>query len=67
MTKLLSDRIRDLHLRPDAPYPSEVRDAHDLILQWRRTQRLHSVRNDDDMRDRDSIAVLGNLDDWRLR
>ena len=67
MSKLLSDRIRELHLRPDAPYPSETRDAHDLILQWRRTQRLHSVRTDDDMRDRDSIAVLGNLDDWRLR
>ena len=63
MTKLLSDRIRDLHLRPDSPYPSETRDAHDLILQWRRTQRLHSVRTDDDMRDRDSIAVLGDLDD----
>ena len=63
MTKLLSDRIRELHLRPDAPYPSEVRNAHDLILQWRRTQRLHSVRTDDDMRDRDSIAVLGDLDD----
>ena len=63
MSKLLSDRIRELHLRPDAPYPSETRNAHDLILQWRRTQRLHSVRTDDDMRDRDSIAVLGDLDD----
>ena len=45
MTKLLSDRIKDLHLRPNAPYPSEVRDAHDLVLQWRRSQRLHVVED----------------------
>ena len=42
-TKLLSDRIKDLHLRPDSPYPSETRDAHDLVLQWRRSQRLKIV------------------------
>ena len=46
MTKLLSDRIKDLHLRPNAPYPSEVPDAHEMILQWRRTQRLHSITED---------------------
>lgn len=45
MTKLISDRIKDLHLRPNAPYPSEVRDAHDLVLQWRRIQRLHVVED----------------------
>ena len=45
MTKLLSDRIKDLHLRPDAPYPSEVRDAHELVLQWRRSQRMHLVED----------------------
>ena len=66
MTKLLSDRIRDLHLRPDAPYPSEVRNAHDLILQWRRTRRLQSVRCDSDLRDRDSVAVLGDMDDGEV-
>lgn len=43
MSKLLSERIKDLRLRSDAPYPSEVFDAHDLILQWRRSQRLHLV------------------------
>lgn len=42
-TRLLSDRIKDLHLRPNAPYPSETRDAHDLVLQWRRSQRLKIV------------------------
>lgn len=62
MSKLLSDRIKDLHLRPDSPYPSEVRDAHDLIMQWRRTQRLHSVRCDSDLRDRDSVAAFADLD-----
>lgn len=59
MTKLLSDRIKDLHLRPNAPYPSEqlrdrqeAKDAHDMILQWRRTQRVHIVtKNYDEERD----------------
>ena len=62
MSKLLSDRIRELHLRPDSPYPSEVHDAHELILQWRRSRRLRSVRCDADLRDRDSVAALGDLD-----
>ena len=51
-TKLLSDRIKDLHLRPNAPYPIEVRDAHDLVLLWRRTQRLKVVPKEQE-RDRD--------------
>ena len=51
-TRLLSDRIKDLHLRPDSPYPSEVRDAHDLVLQWRRAQRLKVVPKEQE-RDRD--------------
>ncbi len=62
MTKLLSDRIKDLHLRADSPYPSEVRDAHELILQWRRTQQIHLVRCDADLRDRDSITAFADLD-----
>ena len=45
-TRLLSDRIKDLHLKPDAPYPSETRDAHDLVLQWRRSQRMRIVKQD---------------------
>ena len=52
MSKLLSDRIKDLHLRPNAPYPSEVQDAHEMILQWRRTQRLKVVPKEQE-RDRD--------------
>ena len=59
MSKLLSDRIKDLHLRPNAPYPSEqlrdrqeAKDAHDMILQWRRSQRVHIVtKNYDEERD----------------
>ena len=47
-TRLLSDRIKDLHLKPDAPYPSETRDAHDLVLQWRRSQRLKIVEPERD-------------------
>lgn len=52
MTRILSDRIKDLHLRLDAPFPSEARDAHDLILQWRNRQRLHVV--EDRYRDTDN-------------
>lgn len=61
MTKLLSDRIKDLHLRPNAPYPSEMlkeqeaaKDAHDMIRKWRASQRVHIVtRNYDEERDGD--------------
>ena len=60
MSKLLSDRIKDLHLRPNAPYPSEqlrdkqeAKDAHDMILQWRRSQRVHIVTLDYDETDDD--------------
>ena len=61
MTKLLSDRIKGLHLRPNAPYPSqelrdkeEAKDAHDMILKWRASQRVHIVtRNYDEERDGD--------------
>ena len=61
MTKLLSDRIKDLHLRPNAPYPSQelrdkeaAKDAHDMILKWRASQRVHIVtRNYDEERDGD--------------
>ena len=62
MTRILHDRIQSLHLNADAPYPSEVRDARELILQWRRTQRLHSVRCDADLRDCDSIVAFADLD-----
>ena len=48
MTRLLSDRIKDLHLKPDAPYPSETKDGRDMVLQWRRTQRLKIVEPERD-------------------
>jgi hypothetical protein len=61
VSKLLSDRIRELHLRPNAPYPSEMlkekeaaKDAHDMIRKWRESQRVHIVtRNYDEERDGD--------------
>lgn len=46
MTKLLSDRIKDLHLRPNAPYPSEMLDAKEMIRQWRLEQNLHAIVED---------------------
>lgn len=48
MTRILHDRIKDLHLNAQAPFPSEVFDAHELILQWRSRQRLHVVEPDRD-------------------
>lgn len=59
MSKLLSDRIKDLHLRPNAPYPSEelrnqeeAKDVRDMVKKWRKTQRVHIVTpNYDEERD----------------
>jgi hypothetical protein len=58
---ILSETIRNLHLRPDSPYPLQVdtivREAADTrqkILEWRREQRCKLVPradNDDDMED----------------
>lgn len=52
MTRILHDRIQDLHLNATAPFPSEVRDGHDMVLQWRRACRLRLVSCDN--RDADS-------------
>lgn len=46
MNTILKDRVMSLRLRLDSPYPSEVQDAHEMILQWRRTQRLHAITED---------------------
>lgn len=52
MSKLLSERIKDLSLRPNAPYPSEVlrikqaeKEAHEAIKRWRESQRMHLVKD----------------------
>ena len=44
-TPILSESVKDLHCKPDAPYPSEmmqaIRDSADvrtMILAWRRAQ-----------------------------
>jgi len=55
MTPLLRYHIGTLRLRTDAPFPSEVIDAHDFIRKWRMSQRLHLLqRPDSDVRCRDS-------------
>lgn len=64
MSVLLNNHIRQLHLRNDAPFPSEVRDAHELVRNWRFSQRLKLVRSDDpvcrgDSDDADSDPDLG--------
>ena len=56
MTTLLSHRILNLMLRPDAPFPSQTRDSHEFIKAWRNRQRLRLIaRPDDLLRDRDSF------------
>jgi hypothetical protein len=48
MTRILHDRIQSLHLNAFAPFPSEVRDGHELVLQWRKFKlRLVPVDNRD--------------------
>ena len=55
VTTLLSHRILNLMLRPDAPFPSQTRDSHEFIKAWRTKQRLRLLaRPDDLLRDRDS-------------
>ena len=51
---LLSHRINTLLLNANAPFPSEVKDAHSFVRDWRFSQRLKLVRSDDNLRDRDS-------------
>lgn len=58
MSKLLSDRIKDLHLRPNAPYPSEVRDGHDMVLQLRRFSKLRLVADNSSHADSDGDNPL---------
>ena len=49
---LLSHRINQLLLNARAPFPSEVRDAHELVRKWRYEQRLKLVRPDGSVCDR---------------
>lgn len=66
MTRLLHDRIQDLHLNAAAPFPSEVRDGHDMVLHWRRTQRLSLVVADTaDASDSDDYLDDGEMT-WPL-
>ena len=51
MTRILHDRIQSLHLNAFAPFPSEVQDGHELVLQWRKF-KLRLVP--DNRRDADS-------------
>lgn len=62
---LLSEHIKTLHLRRDAPFPSEAKDAHEAVRNWRHEQRIKLVRRGDDSRawrDPDSLSPL-HMDD----
>lgn len=55
---LISHRINTLLLNANAPFPSEVKDGHDMVLQWRRSSRLRLVpdnRSDADSDGGDSV------------
>ena len=63
MTTLLAHRINTLHLRLDAPFPSEVRDGHELVLQWRKFKlRLVPADNRDADTDGDSPVDDGDVE-----
>lgn len=55
---LLSHRVETLHLRVDAPFPSEAQSARDMIKEWRRECRLRLVPV---LHRRDSDADVGDL------
>jgi hypothetical protein len=62
MTTLLAHRINTLLLNPQAPFPSEVRDGHELVLQWRRASRLRLVPVDNRNAYRDGADSLDDGD-----
>lgn len=43
---LIKHHIRNIKLRADAPFPSEIRDAQQLVRRWRYEQRCKLVRGD---------------------
>ncbi len=46
MKTLLAHRILEtLTLNRDAPFPSEIHDAKEMICAWRESQRLRLVRD----------------------
>ncbi len=57
MTPLMRYHLGTLRLRQDAPFPSQIVSAHELIRRWRHEQRLRIVRHDS----RDS-HILGASD-----
>lgn len=59
---LLSHRINTLLLRANAPFPSEVNDAHEFVRKWRVEQRLKLVRHNDSVCDRDSDDIGSDFD-----
>jgi len=63
MTKLLSDRIKELRLKPDAPFPSEILDAHEAIRIYRLQRRFGLVNPDGTVRDNHSDGFVGHTDD----
>ena len=55
---LLAHRINTLLLNANAPFPSEVRDGHELVLQWRRFSKLRLVPDDSRNADCDGDDTL---------
>lgn len=63
----LRQRMQQLRLREQAPFPSEVRDGHELVRRWRFEQRVKLVRphRSYDLGDRDGADLpedTGGLD-----
>ena len=58
---LLSHRINSLLLNARAPFPSEVKDGHELVKHWRLEQRLRLVAGLD-ATDRDLHPASGVSD-----
>lgn len=64
MRSLLSHRILEtLTLNRDAPFPSEIHDAKEMICAWRESQRLRLVR---DIHRGDSDGSGDSVDDGTL-
>ena len=59
---LLAHRINTLLLNANAPFPSEVKDGHDMVLQWRRASRLRLVPDNRSDADSDGADTVDDGD-----
>jgi hypothetical protein len=62
MSDLLEFHIRNLRLREDAPFPSEMNDAREFIRKYRLRNRLRVVQESTTFTERELINSMNDDD-----